>query len=106
MIAFVFLDPLMRYVGRSRTAVENPGVVQTKYGNLTEADLAGIRQQRELVEIFLQAISQATVQTHVQQGQIDARMADQALSQWYGSWHQQLMGRSKASPEDSAVETY
>ena len=46
MVAFVFLDPLMQYLGNDRAASENPVVVETKYGDYTESDLAVIRDTR------------------------------------------------------------
>ena len=104
MVAFVFLDPLMKYVGRTGPQ-ENPVVVETKYGPLTEGDLAGIRQSRELVENFLRLVSIETVQTQVKKGLMDVRMLDRGIEQWFGSWQQELMGRSKPSPEESALET-
>ena len=64
MVAFVFLDPLMKYVGRS-TRQENPVVVRTKYGALTEAEMAGIRQSRNLVDVFLKAVSIETINADV-----------------------------------------
>ncbi|MBI3837482.1 MAG: hypothetical protein HY288_06070 [Planctomycetia bacterium] len=104
MVAFVFLDPLMKYVGRTRRQ-ENPVVVQTKFGALTESEIAGIRQSRDLVDLFLKAVSVETVNAQIKKGAIDARMQDQALNQWYGYWREQLMVRSAPGPEEAAVET-
>jgi hypothetical protein len=104
MVAFVFLDPLMKYVGRSGRQ-ENPVVVQTKYGALTESEMAGIRQSRNLVDLFLNAVSRETINAEIKKGALDARMQDRAYDQWYGRWHQMLMQRSVPGPEEAAVET-
>jgi hypothetical protein len=104
ILAFVFLDPLMKYVGRSGRP-ENPVVVQTKYGALTESELIGIRQSRDLVDLFLRAVTTETVNAQVKQGAIDARTAERALEQYYTFWRQNLLVRSAQGPEEAAVET-
>jgi hypothetical protein len=104
MIAFVFLDPLMKYVGRSGKQ-ENPVVVETKYGALKESDLANMRASRELLEAFLQRVSSETISAQVRDGVLDPRLAETAYQRWYLNWQQTLMGRSTPSPEESAVET-
>ncbi|HEX3726035.1 MAG TPA: hypothetical protein VHV08_07315 [Pirellulales bacterium] len=105
MVAFVFLDPVMKYIGSSRTP-ENPVVVETKYGGLKESDLLAMRQSRELVDIFLQRVAAETINTQVKNGVLDPRMFDRAVQQWHGTWHDYLMGRSTEAPEEAAVETY
>lgn len=104
MVAFVFLDPLMKYVGRT-TKVENPVVVETRYGELTHGQLEGLRASRELVDRFLRMATAQTVMAQLEKGLFDPRLRDQAMNQLYGFWHQTLMGRSKAGPEEAAVET-
>jgi hypothetical protein len=105
MVAFVFLDPLMKYVGRS-TTVANPVVVETKSGALTYAQLDGLRASRELVDRFLRNITAQTVIAQLEKGLIDPRLREQAMDQLYGFWRQSLMGRSKAGPEAAAIETF
>ncbi len=104
MVAFVFLDPLMRYVGRGNK-VENPVVVETKYGPIKDSELANIRQSRELVEAFLRQVSVEMVDAQIRGGTLDARLRDRFVGQWFGMWQQQLMSRSKMGPEAAAVET-
>ena len=104
MVAFVFLDPVMRYMGRSR-AQENPVVVETRYGALTQNELGGLMQSREVVKLFLHQLSQATAEAHIKKGELDVRNAGQAVDQHFGFWHPFLMGRSKPGPEESAIET-
>ena len=60
MVAFVFLDPLMKYIGPSQK-VENPVVVETKYGALTHSQLDQLLQQRQIVERFLRMATSQTV---------------------------------------------
>ncbi len=104
MVAFVFLDPLMKYVGRN-TKAENPVVVETRYGGLTGNQLDGMRYSRELVARFLQNVTAQTVLVQLEKGMIDPRLRDQAAQQLNSFWYQTLMGRSKLGPEESAVET-
>jgi hypothetical protein len=104
MVAFVFLDPLMKYVGRT-TKAENPVVVETRYGGLTGNQLDGMRYSRELVARFLQNVTAQTVLVQLEKGMIDPRLRDQAAQQLNSFWYQTLMGRSKLGPEESAVET-
>jgi hypothetical protein len=105
MVAFVFLDPLMKYVGR-RAKSENPIVVETKYGSLNYVQLESMRASRELVEHFLQNVTAKTVMSQLNKGLIDPRLRDQAMNQLFGFWQQMLMGRSKPGPEESAIETW
>ncbi len=104
MVAFVFLDPLTNYLGRSR-APDNPVVVETSYGNLKQTDLANLRQARELVELFIMRACGETVNAQINRGQLDPRMRDAIAQNMYNYWHQELMGRSKPGPEEAAVET-
>lgn len=104
MVAFVFLDPLMKYVGRN-TKAENPVVVETRYGGLTGSQLDGMRYSRELVARFLQNVTAQTVLVQLEKGMIDPRLRDQAAQQLNSFWYQTLMGRSKLGPEESAIET-
>jgi len=105
MVSFVFLDPLMKFLGGSGTARQNPVVVETRYGKLTQSDLDNLRQQREVVDLFLRAISNETINTQIQKGLLDPRAQNQALEQWYTAWHNELMGRSKQGPEEATLET-
>ncbi len=104
MVAFVFLDPVMKYVGRSAKA-ENPVVVETRYGGLTGGELDAMRYSREMVSRFLQNVTTQTVLVQMEKGLIDPRLRDQAAQQLYSFWFQTLMGRSKLGPEEAAVET-
>jgi hypothetical protein len=105
MIAFVFLDPVMKYVGGSARRIDNPIVVETKFGPLTYGQLESMRASRELVDRFLRAVTQETVIAQLNKGLIDPRLQNQAGTQLYSFWHQTLMGRSKPGPQESAVET-
>lgn len=104
MVAFVFLDPLMKYVG-SNAKAENPVVVETRYGGLTGSQLDGMRYSRELVARFLQNVTTQTVLVQLEKGLIDPRLREQAAGQLNSFWYQTLMGRSKLGPEEAAVET-
>ena len=104
MVAFVFLDPVMKYVGRSPKA-ENPVVVETRYGGFTGGQLEAMRYSREMVSRFLQNVTTQTVLVQMEKGLIDPRLRDQAAQQLYSFWFQTLMGRSKLGPEESAIET-
>jgi hypothetical protein len=104
MVAFVFLDPVMKYVGRT-TKAENPVVVETRYGGLTGSQLEGMRYSRDVVDRFLQLVTRQTVLVQLEKGMMDPRLRDQAEQQYYSFWKQNLMGRSKLGPEASAIET-
>ncbi len=104
MVAFVFLDPLTRYMGRNAKQ-ENPVVVQTRYGALTQSELGAMRQSRELVELFLRNVSIQTIDVQIGKGLLDGRMRERAVEQWFGMWHQGLMVRSKPGPDEAAIET-
>ncbi|MGD9719658.1 MAG: hypothetical protein AB7O59_00390 [Pirellulales bacterium] len=104
MVAFVFLDPLMNYLGRS-SGPQDPVVVETRYGDYTESQLSAIRQSRELVDIFLAQAAAATIDAQIAGGQLDPRMRERMTEGWYGQWKSQVMGRSKQGPEAAAIET-
>jgi hypothetical protein len=104
MVAFVFLDPVMKYVGRNARP-ENPVVVETRYGGLTGSQLEAMRYSREMVARFLQNVTAQTVLVQLEKGMIDPRLRDQAAQQLNSFWYQTLMGRSKLGPEESAIET-
>lgn len=105
MVAFVFLDPLMQYLGNDRVASANPVVVETKYGDYKESDLIAIRDSRALVDAFLQRAVSATVDSQVQSQKFDPRMAQQISESMYMQWRNRLMQRSAQGPEAAAVET-
>ena len=104
MVAFVFLDPLMRYLGRGR-GPQNPVVVETKYGAYKESELASIRQSREVVDAFLRATSLETIDALIASGNLDVRMRDRIAENLYGGWKNEIMRRSKEGPEEAALET-
>ncbi len=104
MVAFVFLDPLTRYMSRNSRQV-NPVVVQTRYGALTQNELGAMRQSRELVELFLRSVSIETMDAQIAKGLLDGRMRGAAVQQWFSMWQQRLMGRSKLGPDEAAIET-
>ena len=104
MVAFVFLDPVMRYVSRT-PAQENPVVVETRYGALTQAELNGLVQSRDLVNAFLQQLTRASVEAQIKKGQSDPRNQAQEVDQQYSMWRQMLMERTKPGQEEAAVET-
>lgn len=104
MVAFVFLDPLMKYMGRSARQ-ENPVVVKTTYGVLTQSELYSMVESRKLVEFFLKRLTAAAVNEQVKAGRLDPRDQFQSEGDLYGFWHQRLTERSKPGPEESAIET-
>ncbi len=71
MFAFVFLGPLSQYLGEGRGRSENPVVVETKYGNYKESDLANVLDARMLVDAFLQQAIGATIEEQTASGQFD-----------------------------------
>jgi hypothetical protein len=105
MVSFVFLQPLMDYMGNDRVASENPVVVETKYGDYTERDLAVIRDTRAMVDTFLQLAINATVQAQVQSQKFDPRMAQQIADSMLTQWRNRLLQRSAQGPEGAAVQT-
>ncbi len=84
---------------------ENPVVVETKYGNYKESDLAAVRDARMLVDDFLQQAIGATIDAQTASGQFDPRMAQQMANNMYMQWRQRLMQRAAQGPEAAAVET-
>ncbi len=106
MVAFVFLGPLMQYMGSAKPGVsKNPVVVETKYGNLTQSELESLRFQREIVDRFLQLATQQAIVRQVGQTNLDSRWLSSLVEQRYRMWRQELMGRSSQGPEGAAVET-
>lgn len=104
MVAFVFLDPVMRYLGQG-PQVENPVVVETKYGKWTQAQLDNFRAQREFVNRFLQYVTSQTVMAENKAGRVQPHQLDLQAQQLYMIWHQLLMERTKPGPEEAAIET-
>ena len=47
MFAFVFLDPLLKYIGQYN-APANPVVVETKYGDLKRSEIENLKSSRDL----------------------------------------------------------
>ena len=107
MVAFVFLDPVMRYLGGRSGGGQaaNPVIVETRYGNLTASELEALRYQRQLVDLFLQRVLENAVGKQFGNANIDARWLTGAVQQQYGMWKSQIMGRSVVGPEAEAVET-
>jgi len=106
MVAFVFLDPVMRYVGGGPNKQQNPVVVETRFGSLTQNELANLRYSREIVDRFLQQVISTVVQTQMgQNNNINPQMLDQFAQRQYSFWKQQLLLRSQPGPEHAAVET-
>lgn len=104
IFAFVFLDPVMKYIGQG-PQMENPVVVETRYGDWTQAQLDGLRSQRELVNRFLQQVTYQTIIARSKAGQLQPHQLEMQAQQLYLFWHQMLMGRTKPGPEESAIET-
>ncbi len=106
IMAFVFGDPLVSYMGgRGTRQQENPVVVETRYGDLRDRDLEGLRYQRQIVDNFLlRVIEQSTVK-QIGQSNIDSRWLQGMMQQQYLSARGQVMGRSVEGPEAEAVET-
>lgn len=96
MFAFVFLDPLFRYLG-SGQAPANPVVVETKYGDLKRSDIDYLKQTRGLVEQFLRRLANKTVEKLNDQGVLDLRSP--GLRDFYSQQLQnQFIGRVMRSP--------
>jgi hypothetical protein len=104
MVAFVFLDPVMRYFS-GPVQQANPVVVETNYGNLTRDQLDNLEFSRELVNQFLQRVSQQVIVSQVGQGNVDPRLVDNLVEQHFRFHSQQLMQRSEPGREAAAVET-
>lgn len=104
IIAFVFLTPLMSYMGGGPRQI-NPVVVETNFGKLTRNDLDQIRHSRDLVDRFLQQLTGAVVTSQLKQGTIDPRMARAFHDRLYVNWMQQLLARSERDPQRAALET-
>jgi hypothetical protein len=72
MFAFVFLDPIMRYVAPN-AAMADPVIVETNFGNLKRSDVAKLQAQRGMVESFLTTLAFTTVDKLQDQGLMDLR---------------------------------
>lgn len=105
MLAFVLGDPIARTIGRVK-GPENPVIVETRFGKLTQSELTSLVQQREIVNAFLQQIVRATVEAQVQKGVVDPRNQMQVFEQIYSFWRTKLLQRTQAAGrEESAVDT-
>jgi len=104
MIAFVFLGPLMQYMGGGQK-VENPVVVETRFGDLTASELDILRYQRDIVDRFLQRVTIERVARQLGQPNIDSRWLTGLVDQQYTGIKRELMQRSQEGPEAAAVET-
>ncbi len=102
MFAFVFLDPLMRYVGRN-TGRADSVVVETRYGDLHESELSILRQTRKIVEEFVRRLVETAVMGLVEKKVVDPRQINMELE-----INQALLFsvRSKPGAEEAAVETF
>lgn len=84
IMAFVFGDPLVSYMGgRGTRQPENPVVVETRYGDLRAADLEGLRYQRQIVENFLQRVIEQSTAKQMGQSNIDPRWMQGMLQQQF-----------------------
>lgn len=72
MFAFVFLDPIMRYVAPN-AAMADPVIVETNFGDLKRSDVAKLQAQRSMVESFLTTLAFTTVDKLQDQGLMDLR---------------------------------
>ncbi len=107
MIAFVFLDPVMRMLGGGNRALENPVMVKTNYGNFKRSELSAIEDQRRWLGFFLERIVQARVAKELEGKQIPpnspyVRQYEMGL---YQSIQQQLMARMMPAGDQAALET-
>ncbi|HTM54058.1 MAG TPA: hypothetical protein VL175_08520 [Pirellulales bacterium] len=106
MVAFVFLDPVMKYVSGRSGRIENPVVVETSYGALTQMQLESLRVSRDMVDRFLRLVCEQATLTQLSRGQLDPRMQNQAANQLYMFWRQFLTERTKEyGSEAAALET-
>ena len=106
IIIFVLGDPLQRMMTDGSQGPTNPVVVETKYGDYTESDLAALRQARQLVDQFLQCAIEQTVDAEISKGQWDARSRNMVINELSSKWRNNLMGRSKPpNSEAAAIET-
>ena len=102
MFAFVFLDPLFRYLGSNQAPV-NPVVAETKYGDLKRSDIEHLEGTRRLVEIFLKKLAVKTVEKMNDQGLLDLRSP--GLREYYSQLFQnQFLGRVMRSPNPTRTQ--
>lgn len=104
MFAFVFLDPLFRYLGSSQ-APQNPVVVETNYGNLKRSDIEALISDRRLVDHFVSGVIALTVDKLIDQQKADPRSRETYIKLFSDQWRQRLMQRAGATDEAQAVET-
>ena len=105
MFGFVFLQPLIQGMGRSRGS-ENPVVVKTRYGDITQSDLDSMRVTRELAKLYLRTVTRATVNEYIKRGMINPNAAGMVQNQAFTAWFQDLMMRSKPGQDEAAIETF
>lgn len=104
MFAFVFLDPLFRYMGNSQ-APANPIMVETRYGDLKRTDIEQLIAQRQIADNFITMVVATTVDKFIDQGRFDARSRDMYIRIFANEWRQRVMQRAGSTKEAAAVET-
>lgn len=103
IVAFVFFDPLARYLSGGRKQ-QNPIVVETNFGDLTRNELENLKFSRELVDRFLQRVTVHVV-TAQMGGNIDPRWVDTFATRRYMDLRYNLMGPSPPRSDEAAIET-
>jgi hypothetical protein len=98
MFAFVFLDPLFKYLGRAGATV-NPVVVEANSHSYRASELIALMDSRRIVKNFLQRLAMAWVQKGVDANQVSPRDAGSVAEATFERWRQELMDRS-VPPED------
>ena len=98
MFAFVFLDPLFKYLGRAGATV-NPVVVEANSHSYRASELIALMDSRRIVKNFLQRLAMAWVQKGVDANQVSPRDAGTYAEATFERWRQDLMDRS-VPPED------
>jgi hypothetical protein len=105
MFAFVFLDPLFKYVG-GNPAPADPVVVETKYGGLKASEIQRLVSSRRLVDQFLTMVTGTAVDKMIDQGKLDPRSREMYIRMFSNEWRQRIMTRSSQGNEEAAaVET-
>ncbi|HEX4145804.1 MAG TPA: hypothetical protein VHY91_20025 [Pirellulales bacterium] len=92
MFAFVFLDPLFKYLGRAG-GTENPVIVKANSHSYRASELIAIVQSRQMVKNFLQRLAVEWVQKEVEANHIPPRDAGSVAEATFERWHQELMNR-------------
>lgn len=104
MVSFVFLGPFTSYYTRSQR--QDPLVVETKYGNLHDAELQILRSTRRMVQEFIRQLVSASIVQLIEKKEVDPRMADHFLQMMAGRALQVMDRPAPPGSETAAVQTF